>query len=205
MLEMSYENKLWSNYNRVCGVDEVGRGPLAGPVVAAAVVFPKNFQPEGILTKTNDSKRLSKKLRNELNEAIKVNALEYKVAEIGPTVIDEINILNATIEAMQTAIKNLSSKPDFLLIDGISFNDNLKLPYKTIKSGDRLVFSIAAASILAKVYRDNLMSELDKVYPAYGFKNHFGYGTKSHIEVIKSHGRTEIHRKSFKLSTLGEK
>lgn len=205
MLDTSYEKPLWEHYCHVCGVDEVGRGPLAGPVVAAAVIFPKDFEPSGLLHKTNDSKRLSKKLRIELSAAIKSTALAYSIAEIDHLIIDRINIHNASLEAMQKAIQTLTVSPNYILVDGISFRNNQNLPYETIKKGDQHVFSIAAASIIAKVHRDQLMTALDSVYPHYGFKDHAGYATKKHIEAIKTFGRSEIHRKSFKLACMGEK
>jgi ribonuclease HII len=205
MLDTSYESTLWAQYPSICGIDEVGRGPLAGPVVAAAVVFPRYFKPSGILCHTNDSKRLSKIRRQEISQAIKDNASCYAIAEIDHLTIDRLNILQASILAMQNAVKHLKVLPNYLLIDGISFNDKLNVPYETIKKGDGKVFSIAAASILAKVHRDQLMRSYDSIYPGYGFKDHAGYATKKHIDAIKTLGRSEIHRKSFKLACIDER
>ena len=187
------ENELYSaGYGFVAGVDEAGRGPLAGPVCAAAVILPQNAVIEGI----NDSKKLSEKKRNQLFDVIKSAAIAYSVEFVYPDVIDEINIRQATALAMHTAVANLKQHPDFVIIDG---NDNIPydIPYKYIIKGDAKSQTIAAASILAKVSRDRLMEELDKEYPEYGFAKHKGYGTKAHIEAIQKYGVTEVHRKSF--------
>ncbi|MBR5614477.1 MAG: ribonuclease HII [Clostridia bacterium] len=187
------ENELYSaGYGFVAGVDEAGRGPLAGPVCAAAVILPQDAVIEGI----NDSKKLSEKKRNQLFDVIKSTAIAYSVEFVYPDMIDEINIRQATALAMHTAVANLKQHPDFVIIDG---NDNIPydISYKYIIKGDAKSQTIAAASILAKVSRDRLMEDLDKEYPEYGFAKHKGYGTKVHIEAIQKYGVTEVHRKSF--------
>ncbi len=187
------ENSLYAEgYNFVAGVDEAGRGPLAGPVCAAAVIFPKDTIIEGI----NDSKKLSEKKREQLFDVITSSALAYSIEFVSPEVIDEINIRQATALAMHNAVKNLEKKADFVIIDG---NDNIPYdePYQYVIKGDAKSQTIAAASILAKVSRDRLMVELDKEYPEYGFAKHKGYGTKAHMEAIQKYGALPIHRKSF--------
>ena len=181
-------------YSFIAGVDEVGRGCLAGAVVAAAVILDLSKPlPEGL----NDSKKLSAKRREKINEEIKQNALAYSIAQVEADEIDRINILQATKKAMRLAIENLNPKADFLLIDAVQLKE-ISLPQKAIIHGDAISASIAAASIIAKIYRDNLMFELDKVYPAYGFAKHVGYGTKAHFEALRASGACDIHRKSFK-------
>ncbi len=176
----------------LAGVDEVGRGPLAGPVVAAAVVFDNGINITGI----NDSKKLTEKRREELNEIIKTKALSFGFGIIEHYEIDEINILQATLKAMKIAVENLKIKPDIILIDGNkSFNTETKT--KTIIKGDSKSFSIAAASILAKVKRDTMMKKEAEKYPLYFWEKNKGYGTKQHIEAIKKYGATPLHRKSF--------
>lgn len=187
-----YEKELYLNYDNVCGVDEAGRGPLAGPVCAAAVILPKNFMIEGI----NDSKKLSEKKREQLFSTIKEKAIDYSITFASEKEIDEINILNATFLAMKRAIAGLRVKPDFILIDGNKTPD-LDTPNKSLIKGDSLSASIAAASILAKVSRDHLMLELSKEYPIYEFCKHKGYGTKLHRDLLKEYGPCEIHRKTF--------
>lgn len=187
-----YEKELYLNYDNVCGVDEAGRGPLAGPVCAAAVILPKNFMIEGI----NDSKKLSEKKREQLFSTIKEKAIDYSIAFASEKEIDEINILNATFLAMKRAIAGLRVKPDFILIDGNKTPD-LDTPNTSLIKGDSLSASIAAASILAKVSRDHLMLELSKEYPIYEFCKHKGYGTKLHRDLLKEYGPCEIHRKTF--------
>lgn len=187
------ENQLYKNgYINIAGVDEAGRGPLAGPVCAAAVILPQNTVIEGI----NDSKKLSAKRRDALFEIIKDTALAYCIEFVYPDVIDDINIRQATALAMHNAVLGLSIPADFVIIDG---NDNIPydVPFKYIIKGDAKSQTIAAASILAKVSRDRLMVELDKQYPEYGFAKHKGYGTKAHCEAIQKYGILPVHRKSF--------
>lgn len=179
-------------YNLICGVDEAGRGPLAGPVYAAAVILKENFFIEGI----NDSKKLSEKRREELYDVIVENAVAYGVFSVNEKRIDEINILNATFEAMNGAVNSLAVQPDFVLIDGNRIK-NMTLPHMTVVKGDAKSASIAAASILAKVSRDRYICEMAKKYPEYGFEKHKGYGTAAHNEAILKYGPCEIHRKTF--------
>ena len=176
----------------ICGVDEAGRGPLCGPVAAAAVIIPKGLIIEGV----NDSKKLSEKKRDELFDIIIKNAISYSIVFEDEKTIDEINILNATLRAMNKAINNLNPKADFALIDG-NKNTGIETPNKTIVKGDSRSHSIACASILAKVARDRLLMKYDEMYPQYGFKNHKGYGTKAHYEAIEKYGILPIHRKTF--------
>ncbi|CDB23636.1 ribonuclease [Clostridium sp. CAG:557] len=195
-----YENEARNNgYHVVCGVDEAGRGPLAGPVFAAAVILPQNLMIDGL----NDSKKLSEKKREILYDKIKNLALTYAVAFATEHEIDEINILNATFLAMKRAVAKLNLKPDIVLVDG-NKSPELEISTQTIVKGDSLSASIAAASILAKVERDRLMKNLSKKYPEYNFEKHKGYGTKMHIDLIKKYGPCEIHRKSFLKKILGE-
>lgn len=192
---LEFENQALSEgYKFIAGVDEVGRGCLAGCVVAAAVIldFSKPI-PKGL----NDSKKLSAKKRESLDSQIKENALSYAIAQVEADEIDKINILEATKKAMRLAIEKLDPSADFLLIDAVQLK-TLFIPQKAIIHGDAISASIAAASIIAKNYRDNLMQELDKVYPNYGFAKHVGYGTKAHFEALREHGACEIHRKSFR-------
>ena len=177
----------------IIGFDEAGRGPLAGPVSAGCVLLGPDF-PVEIL---NDSKKLSEKKREKLYDDIIENAIAWGVGIKDNNVIDEINILEATRLAMHEAIENLQVKPDFIFIDAEKKVDTDKIPYLPIIKGDALSISIAAASIIAKVTRDRMMREYDKEYPEYGFEKHKGYGTKTHIEAIKEHGLTPIHRRSF--------
>ena len=188
-----YENEARNNgYHVVCGVDEAGRGPLAGPVFAAAVILPQNLMIDGL----NDSKKLSEKKREILYDKIKNLALTYAVAFATEHEIDEINILNATFLAMKRAVAKLNLKPDIVLVDG-NKSPELEISTQTIVKGDSLSASIAAASILAKVERDRLMKNLSKKFPEYNFEKHKGYVTKMHIDLIKKYGPCEIHRKSF--------
>ncbi len=190
---LMYENECINNgYNLVCGVDEAGRGPLAGPVFAASVIFPVNTIIEGI----NDSKKISEKKRERLFETIKQKALAYSIAYATEEEIDEINILNATFLAMSRAVEGLKVKPDIALIDG-NRSPELNIPTMCIIKGDAKSQSIAAASILAKVSRDRLMKELSLKYPEYQFEKHKGYGTALHRELIKKYGCCPIHRKTF--------
>ncbi len=195
-----YERESQNNgYNVVCGVDEAGRGPLAGPVFAAAVILPQGLAIEGI----DDSKKLSEKKREALYDEIKSLAVAFNVAFATEKEIDEVNILNATFLAMKRAVDGLSLRPDLVLVDG-NRAPALELPTKTIVKGDSLSASIAAASILAKVERDRLIKKLSEKYPSYGLERHKGYGTKMHVEAIKRHGPAEVHRKSFLKKILGE-
>ena len=191
MLEI--EDKLYSEgYNFVCGVDEAGRGPLCGPVVAAAVILPKDEYIEGV----NDSKKLTEKKREKLYDDKIKKAVAASIGISDVDVIEKVNILNATKLAMKQAIEKLSIKPDYVLIDGNQMID-INIKAETVVSGDAKSESIAAASIIAKVTRDRMLIEFDKKYPEYGFAKHKGYGTKSHIEAIQKYGLTDIHRPSF--------
>lgn len=191
---LEYENEAYSKgYNCVCGVDEAGRGPLAGPVFAAAVILPRGYIIEGV----NDSKKLSEKKREKLFEKIKSEALCYSVASVDEKIIDEINILNATFLAMEKAVEGLKIHPDFVMIDGNRAPKSLDIPCQTVVKGDAKSASIAAASILAKVSRDRYMLEMAEKYPEYCFEKHKGYGTKLHYEMLDKYGVSEIHRKSF--------
>lgn len=184
----------------ICGVDEAGRGPLAGPVCAAAVILPPHAEIPGL----NDSKKLSDKKRRELYPVIKEQAIAYGIGFASHEEIDEINILQATYLAMERAIAQLSVKPELALIDGNRAKD-FGIPVKTVIKGDSLSASIAAASILAKVTRDDLMLEAAKEYPQYAFEVHKGYGTKAHYEALTAHGPSPIHRMSFLKKFYGEK
>lgn len=184
----------------ICGVDEAGRGPLAGPVCAAAVILP----PDAIIPGLNDSKKLSDKKRRELFPVIKETALAYSIAFSDEREIDSINILQATFLAMQRAIDQLSIRPDLALIDGNREKD-FGLPVQTVVHGDSLSASIAAASVLAKVSRDDLMLELSEQYPQYGFEIHKGYGTKAHYEALAKYGPCNIHRLTFLKKLYGQK
>lgn len=188
-------------YKFVCGVDEAGRGPLAGPVCAAAVILPYGIEIEGL----NDSKKLSEKKREALFDVIKEKALAYSIAFASVEEIEEFNILEATFIAMNRAIDSLNQKADFALIDGNRVPKGIKIPCQTVIKGDAKSQSIAAASILAKVSRDRLLLEYDKQYPEYNFQKHKGYGTKEHTDLILKHGVCPIHRKSFLKNILGEK
>ncbi len=196
-----YENLQKSlGYRFVCGVDEAGRGPLAGPVCAAAVILPEDVNIPGL----NDSKKLSDKRRREMFPLIKEQAIAYSIAFATEEEIDDINILQATYLAMQRAIDGLQTKADFALIDGNRAKD-FGLPVKTIVGGDGLSASIAAASILAKVTRDDFMLELAKDYPQYGFEVHKGYGTKAHYEALAQFGPSNVHRMTFLKKLYGTK
>ena len=193
--KLRYERALQEKgYAFIAGVDEVGRGPLAGPVVCAAVIMP--LDADKIIEGVDDSKKLSAKKREMLAEKIKETALYYTIIEVDEKRIDEINILEATKEGMKKALLALEQAPDFVLTDG---NMTLDIPFKqtSIVSGDALSYSIGAASILAKVYRDNLMDEYAKTYPVYAFEKNKGYGTAVHIAAIKEYGLCPIHRRTF--------
>ncbi|MBR3145204.1 MAG: ribonuclease HII [Clostridia bacterium] len=194
MPDFSYENIAYNKgYKFVCGVDEAGRGPLAGPVCAAAVILPKDIIIEGL----NDSKKLSEKKREELFSQITEKAIAYSVAFGSISEIEKYNILEATFIAMKRAVMSLSQKPDYCLIDGNREPKNLGVPCETIVKGDFKSSSIAAASILAKVSRDRLLLQYDKELPVYQFAKHKGYGTKLHYEMIKQYGVSKYHRPSF--------
>ena len=180
-------------YSLICGVDEAGRGPLAGPVCAAAVILPTDLDIPGL----NDSKKLTEKKRDELYDIITAQAVAYGIAMVSEEEIDEINILQATFLAMKRAVESLAVKPDFVLIDGNREPDLGDLPLKTIVKGDSRSANIAAASILAKVTRDRYMTELDAVYPQYGFAVHKGYGTKKHYAALEAFDACPVHRKTF--------
>ncbi len=187
-----YENELYNKgINYIAGVDEVGRGPLVGPVVTAAVILPKDFYDERI----NDSKKITEKKREELFNIIKENAISIGIGISSEDVIDEINILEATKRAMKEAISNLDVTPQHILIDAVKLDINI--PSTSIIKGDAKSQSIAAASIIAKVTRDHMMYELDKLHPEYDFKSNKGYGTKKHIEAIYKYGPLKEHRKTF--------
>lgn len=196
-----FEHKYISEgYHFICGVDEAGRGPLAGPVCAAAVILPEGIEIPGL----NDSKKLSDKKRRELFQVICENAIAYSVAFADHAEIDEVNILQATYLAMERAIRGLNVNPDFALIDGNRAKD-FGVPLETIVGGDGRSASIAAASILAKVTRDNYMLEMAKEYPQYGFEIHKGYGTKAHYAALTECGPCPIHRMSFLKKFYGTK
>lgn len=179
-------------YKLICGVDEAGRGPLAGPVCAAAVILPSHVEIPGL----NDSKKLSDKRRRELMPVIQEKAVAYGIGFASHEEIDEINILQATFLAMERAIQSMTTKPDFALIDGNREKD-FGLPVQTVVKGDSRSASIAAASILAKVTRDDYMLKMAEEYPQYGFEIHKGYGTKAHYEALRTYGASPIHRKTF--------
>lgn len=187
-------------YGCICGVDEAGRGPLAGPVCAAAVILPKDLEIPGL----NDSKKLTDKKRRELYDIIIDQAEAYGIAMATEQEIDEINILQATFLAMERAVAQLPVMPDLVLVDG-NREPQLPMKVKTVIKGDSRSASIAAASVLAKVTRDRLMEELDETYPAYGFAVHKGYGTKRHYEALREHGPCPIHRMTFLKKFYGEK
>lgn len=180
-------------YNYICGIDEVGRGPLAGPVVVAAVIMPKDSMIEGV----NDSKKVSEKKREKLYELIIEEAISYSVGIVDQNEIDRINILNATKAGLTEAVRTLKVKPELILVDALTNIDTCGVPYQSIIKGDAKSYSIAAASIIAKVTRDRIMREWDKVYPQYGFEKHKGYGTAAHISAIKENGLCPLHRLSF--------
>lgn len=190
------ENEIYSTNKEIqyiCGIDEAGRGPLAGPVVVASVIMPRDSIIEGV----NDSKKVSEKKREELYDKIIEEAITYGVGIIDEKVIDEINILEATKKGLTTSLQELKVKPNLILVDALNKIDTLGIPYKSIIKGDALCYSISCASIIAKVTRDRIMRQWDEIYPMYGFEKHKGYGTASHIQAIKEHGICQIHRRSF--------
>jgi ribonuclease HII len=190
---LSIEQSLWKNgYKHIAGIDEVGRGPLAGPVYACAVVFPSDFY----LPEVRDSKKLSSATREALTQLLLKNVISIGLGSASPTEIDEINIRQATFLAMHRALNNLSVIPDYILVDGEKLQTT-SLPNQGIIGGDDKSFTIAAASIIAKVKRDTYMIDLDKKYPYYKFAKNKGYGTKEHIQAIKEHGISPVHRKTF--------
>lgn len=199
---MTYEfekQAMSDGFKNICGVDEAGRGPLCGPVCAAAVILPVDCEIEGI----NDSKKLSEKKREQLFDIITEKAIAYSIQMVDAKTIDEINILQATFLAMRNAVEGLSVKADLALIDG-NGKPGLSVEERTIVKGDAKSVSIAAASILAKVSRDRYMLEADKKYPEYQFAKHKGYGTKLHYEMIAEHGICDEHRRTFLKKILGE-
>ncbi len=188
------ENEIYKTGVRtICGIDEAGRGPLAGPVVVAAVIMPKDSFIEGV----NDSKKVSEKKREALYEQITDEAIAWGVGIIDQKEIDEINILNATKKGLTTAIKELKVKPDRIIVDALDKIDTLGIPYTPIIKGDAKCYSIAAASIIAKVTRDRIMRQWDEIYPMYGFEKHKGYGTAMHMQAIREYGLCPLHRRSF--------
>ena len=193
MLDYSLEQELWdSGYEFVCGVDEAGRGPLCGPVVAAAVILPRGLIIDGL----NDSKKLSAKKRDAIYDLIIENAVAYAIEQGSVEEINSTNILEATMNAMRRAVSNLSQKADFALIDG-NCQRNIPIPAQTIVKGDAISASVAAASILAKVTRDRQCIDLDAQYPEYGIAKHKGYPTKDHMDAVRRLGPTPIYRMSF--------
>ncbi|MBO5411618.1 MAG: ribonuclease HII [Clostridia bacterium] len=193
--KLQYERALRAKgYRYIAGVDEVGRGPLAGPVVCAAVIMP--IEDEMLVVGVDDSKKLSEKKREELSQRIKERALAYTIVEIDEKTIDEINILEATKLGMKRAIEALAISPEIVLTDG-NMTIDIQAPQQSIVHGDALSYSIGAASIIAKVYRDKRMDEYAKVYPAYDFEKNKGYGTAKHIQAIKEQGLCPIHRRTF--------
>ena len=189
------ENKLYANenINYICGIDEAGRGPLAGPVVVGAVIMPKNSFIEGV----NDSKKISEKKREKIYEQIIEEAISYSVGIVDQNKIDEINILNATKLGLKIAVEGLKTRPDVIMVDALNNIDTCGIPYISVVKGDAKNYCIAAASIIAKVTRDRIMRQWDEVYPIYGFAKHKGYGTAEHIRIIKENGPCLLHRKTF--------
>ena len=180
-------------FEYICGIDEAGRGPLAGPVVVAAVIMPKDSMIEGV----NDSKKVSEKKREKLYDLIIDEAIAYGVGIVDQNEIDRINILNATKAGLTEAVRSLKVKPNMILVDALTNIDTCGIPYRSIIKGDAKSYSISAASIIAKVTRDRIMREWDKIYPQYGFEKHKGYGTAAHIAAIKENGLCPLHRHSF--------
>ena len=190
MLQLNYSNLLLES-----GTDEAGRGCLAGPVTAAAVILPENFKNELL----NDSKQLSEKTREKLRPLIEEQAISFAVTHLEPLIIDDINILNASIRAMQESILKLNPKPSYIIVDGNRFKPVLDIPYSCIIKGDSKFMSIAAASILAKTYRDEYMNRIHEEFPMYNWKQNKGYPTKEHREAIRKYGVTKYHRMTFRL------
>jgi len=190
MLKLRY-----SDYQLECGTDEAGRGCLAGPVTAAAILLPDNFKLDAL----NDSKQLSEKTREKLRPIIEELAISFSVTHLDPLIIDEINILNASIQAMQESILKLNPTPSYIIVDGNRFKPLNDIPYSTIIKGDSKYMSIAAASVLAKTYRDAYMDKIHEEFPMYNWKQNKGYPTKEHREAIKKYGTTKYHRLTFRL------
>ena len=196
------EDDIYSQGNEyICGIDEAGRGPLAGPVVVASVIMPKDSMIEGV----NDSKKVSEKKREKLYEEIIENAISYSVGIVDQKEIDRVNILNATKAGLTESIKGLKVKPDIILVDALTGIDTCGIPYRSIVKGDAKCYSIAAASIIAKVTRDRIMRQWHEIYPQYNFIQHKGYGTAAHIAAIKEYGLCPLHRLSFVKNIIGEK
>ena len=189
-IEKDLYNKGFQN---ICGIDEAGRGPLAGPVVVAGVIMPKDSMIEFV----NDSKKVTEKRREMLYDKIREEAISYSIAVIDPNVIDDINILNATKKGVTEVVDGLDVKPDLIIVDALEHINTRGIPYEPIIKGDAKCYNIAAASILAKVTRDRIMRQWDEIYPEYGFLSNKGYGTAKHIEAIKKYGLCPIHRRTF--------
>ena len=188
------EKDLYSKgFKNICGIDEAGRGPLAGPVVVAGVIMPQDSMIEGI----NDSKKVTEKRREKLYDVIKEEAISYSIAVIDHHIIDDINILNATKQGVTEVVDGLDVKPDLIIVDALTHINTRGIPYEPIIKGDAKCYNIAAASILAKVTRDRIMRPGDEIYPQYGFSSHKGYGTAKHIAAIKEYGLCPIHRLTF--------
>lgn len=192
-LKQIEKNLYEKGFKYICGIDEAGRGPLAGPVVIAGVIMPKDSMIEGV----NDSKKVSEKKREKLYDLIIEEAISYSIAIVGQDVIDDINILNATKQGVTEVVEGLDVKPNLILVDALTHINTKGIPYDSIIKGDAKCYNIAAASIIAKVTRDRIMRQWDEIYPQYGFEKHKGYGTAMHIAAIKQYGLTPIHRKSF--------
>ena len=192
------DKTFFNGISYLAGIDEAGRGPLAGPVVVGAVIMPKESFIEGV----NDSKKVSEKKREQLYDQITSEAIAWSVGIVDQETIDEINILNATKKALTESIASLKIKPEMILVDALTGINTLNIPYTSIIKGDATSYSIAAASIIAKVTRDRIMRQWDEVYPQYGFAKHKGYGTAAHYEAIKENGICPLHRKSFLTSIL---
>ena len=192
------DNTFYNEVDYIAGIDEAGRGPLAGPVVVGYVIMPKESFIDGV----NDSKKISEKKREKLYEQITEEAIAWSVGIVEPKEIDEINILNATKKALTESISSLKIKPDRILVDALTHINTFGIPYTSIIKGDATSYSIAAASIIAKVTRDRIMRELDEKYPEYGFAKHKGYGTAAHYEAIRKYGICPLHRKSFLTSII---
>lgn len=190
MLKLRY-----SEFDLECGTDEAGRGCLAGPVTAAAILLPENFELELL----NDSKQLSEKVREQLKPLLEEKAISFSVTHLSPLIIDEINILNASIKAMQECIVKLNPTPNYIIVDGNRFKPVNHIPYSTIIKGDAKYMSIAAASVLAKTYRDEYMNTIHEEFPMYNWKKNKGYPTQEHREAIRKYGTTKYHRMSFRL------
>ena len=189
-----FENNLHSTgLKYIAGIDEAGRGPLAGPVVVGIAIM----KPDSFIEGVNDSKKISERKREQLYEQITSEAIDWAVGIVDQKEIDEINILNATKKALHMAISNLKVKPDRILVDALEHIDTYGIPYTSIIKGDAKIYSISAASIIAKVTRDRIMKEYDEIYPEYGFSGHKGYGTAKHIQALKTYGPCSLHRKTF--------